>query len=134
MIGCDDMDRINSPEIINKKLDVYLSNFTEKDLEEYEEAIFTNKMSKRTRAELELNRLREDIIKKPNEYADYFTEIARLTRLLKVAEFDSTVLDEVYSSIVRMQLECNSNIRLYSGISLLKNELPKKYEYPERRR
>ena len=67
MIGCDDMDRINSPEIINKKLDVYLSNFTEKDLEEYEEAIFTNKMSKRTRAELELNRLREDIIKKPNQ-------------------------------------------------------------------
>ena len=99
------MDKINSPEIINKKLSVYLSNFTENDL-----------------------------LRKPNEFADYFTEIARLTRLLKVAEFDSTVLDEVYSSIVRMQLECNSNIRLYSGISLLKNEVPKKYECPERRR
>lgn len=134
MIGCDDMDRTNSPEIINKKLSVYLSNFTENDLEEYEEAIFTNKMSKRTRAELELDRIKNDLLRKPNEFADYFTEIARLTRLLKVAEFDSTVLDEVYSSIVRMQLECNSNIRLYSGISLLKNEVTKKYEYPERRR
>lgn len=128
------MDKINSSEIINKKLDVYLQNFSESALEEYEDAIFTEKMSKKTRAEMELNRLREDIIKKPSEYADYFTEISRLTRLLKVAEFDSTVLDEVYSSIVRMQLECNSNIRLYSGINLLKNEVSKKLEYPERRR
>ena len=91
----------------------------EKKLEEYEEAIFTNKMSKRTRAELELDRIKNDLLRKPNEFADYFTEIARLTRLLKVAEFDSTVLDEVYSSIVRMQLECNSNIRFENNITMM---------------
>lgn len=109
----------------DKKLNVYSNNFTKEQLQEYEDAIFTKKIDKKQRAELELERLKLELSKKDDSYVRYFDEIVRMAGLLKVSNFDVTVLDEIYSTILKIELTCGIKLRLYSGITLLAEELGK---------
>jgi hypothetical protein len=53
MIGCEDMSNEYKDEVL-KKLSVYCNNFSEEQLAEYEDEIFTERIDKKKRAELEL--------------------------------------------------------------------------------
>ncbi len=110
---------------LNLKIGAYLNNFSKEKLGMYEDIIFSNKIDKAKRAELELDRLKSELVKLPELYALYLEEVVRLGKLLEVSDFDSTVLDEIYASILRIELEHGIKIRLYSGIPILKEELDK---------
>ena len=111
---------IKNKELVKKKLDVYVSNFSYLKLKEYEDAIFGYIVDKRKRAQVELWRL-ETMMKKNQEfYLEYYCAYCRMKRLMKVAHFDPTALDEIYNTLLAIQLDNNINIRLYSGLPLLK--------------
>lgn len=105
-----------------KKLSVYFNNFTEEQLQEYEDEIFSEKISRKKRVELELVRLKEELGKDIKVYTDFYVDITELTKLLKVADLSSDILDEAYRIIVRIQLSCGMSIRLYSAFTLLQTE------------
>lgn len=123
MIGCESMEQFDNQ--IDKKLNVYSNSFTNEQLQEYEDAIFTKKIDRKKRAELEIERLKNDLSKEQDVYAEYFDEIVRISKLLKVSSFDVTVLDEIYATILRIELECGLKPRLFSAIPLLMETLGK---------
>lgn len=105
-----------------KKLSVYCNNFSEEQLAEYEDEIFTERIDKKKRAELEFARLRVELGKNLKIYSDYYSELREIARLLKVADLSSDILDDIYRRIVKLQLSTNLDIRLYSAFSLIKAE------------
>ena len=105
-----------------KKLSVYCNNFSEEQLAEYEDEIFTERIDKKKRAELEFARLRVELGKNLKVYSDYYSELREIARLLKVADLSSDILDDIYRRIVKLQLSANLDIRLYSAFSLIKAE------------
>ena len=109
-----------------------MKKFVEKNgiskFQEYEDRIF-GKLDKKTRASMELKRLDLALRSVPEIYVEYYDEIKRLEELLKVANFDSTVIDDVYCSIVRMQMKCEQDIRLYTAVGLVLDEPSKEDEF-----
>ena len=105
-----------------RKLSVYFNNFSEEQLAEYEDEIFTERIDKKKRAELEFARLRVELGKNLKVYSDYYSELREIARLLKVADLSSDILDDIYRRIVKLQLSANLDIRLYSAFSLIKAE------------
>lgn len=118
MIGCVYM-KSNYNDYISKKVSVYLENFTPEELSKYEDEIFTEKMDKRIRAELEFYRLKDEISIKDSKY---YLEIRKLSNLFKIANLGSDIVDEIYKIIVEIQLANNMDVRLYSALNLIKNE------------
>lgn len=116
------MDLSKKREEYLKKLSVYFNNFTEEQLQEYEDEIFSEKISRKKRVELELARLKEELGKDIKVYTDFYADITELTKLLKVADLSSDILDEAYRIIVKIQLSCGMSIRLYSAFTLLQTE------------
>ncbi len=106
-----------------KKINVYNDNFSKEQLEEYEDTIFTNKISKKKRAELELARFKIELSKLDSVDPSIYEEYLQLVKLIQVSSFDPSVLDEIYLRLVRMQLECGMSVRLYSALSLLHDEM-----------
>ena len=100
-----------------RKLSVYFNNFSEEQLAEYEDEIFTERIDKKKRAELEFARLRVELGKNLKVYSDYYSELREIARLLKVADLSSDILDDIYRRIVKLQLSANLDIRLYSAFS-----------------
>ncbi len=115
------MQKYNNSEYL-KKLAVYSNNFTEEQLQEYEDGIFGEKIDRKKRVELELARLKKEMGKDLKKYANYYTEISELASLIKVADLSSDILDEAYRIIVRVQLACGMTIRLYSAFTLIREE------------
>lgn len=109
----------NYNDYISKKVSVYLENFTPEELSKYEDEIFTEKMDKRIRAELEFYRLKDEISIKDSKY---YLEIRKLSNLFKIANLGSDIVDEIYKIIVEIQLANNMDVRLYSALNLIKNE------------
>ena len=87
----------------------------------------TKKIDKKKRAEFEIDRLKNTLIKEESLYAEYFEEIMRISKLLKVSDFDSTVLDDIYATIFKICLECDIKPRLYSAIPILMRKYEKDY-------
>lgn len=104
------------------KLRVYEENFDSKKLNACEEAIFSNKVNKKRRASLELNRIRSFLIKDIDVYKKYVDDFRNISELIKVSDFDPTALEQAYKLIVRIQLANGINVRLYSAISMLLEE------------
>ena len=121
MIGCEGMSNEYKDEVL-RKLSVYCNNFSEEQLAEYEDEIFTERIDKKKRAELEFARLRVELGKNLKIYSDYYSELREIARLLKVADLSSDILDDIYRRIVKLQLSANLDIRLYSAFSLIKAE------------
>ena len=113
--------KYNNDEYL-KKLSVYFKNFTEEQLREYEEEIFGEKIDRKKRVELELGRIKLELSNNMKNYVYYYSEIADINRLLKVADLSTDILDEIYRRIVMIQLSAGINIRLYSAFSLIKTE------------
>lgn len=111
--------RSNYNDYISQKVSVYLENFTPEELSKYEDEIFTEKMDKRIRAELEFYRLKDEISIKDSKY---YLEIRKLSNLFKIANLGSDIVDEIYKIIVEIQLANNMDVRLYSALNLIKNE------------
>lgn len=111
--------RSNYNDYISKKVSVYLENFTPEELSKYEDEIFTEKMDKRIRAELEFYRLKDEISIKDSKY---YLEIRKLSNLFKIANLGSDIVDEIYKIIVEIQLANNMDVRLYSALNLIKND------------
>lgn len=109
-----------------KKLSVYFNNFTEKQFIDFENEIFTEKIDKKKRAELEYARLKKEIGKDLKKYADYFEDIREVGTLLKVSDLSEDLLDEAYKIIVRIQLATGMSIRLYTAFPLIEDEEEKK--------
>lgn len=103
-----------------KKLSVYFNNFTTDQLSDYEDEIFTEKIDKKRRAELEFDRLKNELGKDLKYYSDYYLEIKEIAKLLKIADLSSDILDEIYRRIVRIQLASNLDVRLYSAFDLIR--------------
>lgn len=103
-----------------RKLSVYFNNFTTDQLSDYEDEIFTKKIDKKKRAELEFARLKNELGKDLKYYFDYYLEIKEIAKLLKIADLSSDILDEIYRRIVRIQLASNLDVRLYSAFNLIK--------------
>lgn len=97
-------------------------------LKAYEDNVFTEKIDKRTRASIELDRLKTKLSNSPDVYAEYFDDIKKIDELLDIAEFDSTVLDDVYVEIIRIQASCGQKTRLYSGIGKVIKTMAAEYE------
>ena len=102
-----------------QKLSIYCNNFTLEQLAEYEDEIFSERIDKKKRAELEFGRLKLELCKNQNNYSDYYSEIIEIAKLLKVADLGSDVLDDIYRKIVRLQLSNNMEVRLYSAFNLI---------------
>ncbi len=116
-------DNINTKDNLIKKIHIYKDNFTKEQLDEYENTIFTNKVSRKKRAELELARLKIELSNLESVDPSAYEEYLNLCKLLQVASFDPSVIDEIYSRLVKLQLTNNLSIRLYSAISKLYDEL-----------
>lgn len=97
-------------------------------LKAYEDNVFTNKIDKKTRASIELERLKTKLSNTPDVYAEYFDDIKKIEALFEVVEFDSTVLDDIYVGIIRLQASCGQKTRLYSGIGKVMKVLAAEYE------
>lgn len=121
MIGCVDMMKKYGDDAA-RKLSVFLNNFTPEQLAEYEDEIFTSRIDKKKRAELEFARLKYDMSKNLKIYSTYYTEMVEITKLLKVADLSSDILDEIYRRIVEIQLSNNLEVRLYSAFDLIRLE------------
>ena len=119
MIGCEGRSNEYKDEVL-RKLSVYFNNFSEEQLAEYEDEIFTERIDKKKRAELEFARLRVELGKNLKVYSDYYSELREIARLLKVADLSSDILEDIYRRIVKLQLSANLDIRLYSAFSLIK--------------
>lgn len=113
----------NNQNNLLKKVHIYNDNFTKEQLTEYENTIFTIKLSRRKRAELELARLKQEISKLEDPDPSIYEEYLELSKLLKVADFDPSVIDEIYARIVKLQLLNGISIRLYTAFSLLQEQL-----------
>ena len=113
----------NNQKNLLKKVHIYNDNFTKEQLTEYENTIFTIKLSRRKRAELELARLKQEISKLEDPDPSIYEEYLELSKLLKVADFDPSVIDEIYARIVKVQLLNGISIRLYTAFSLLQEQL-----------
>ena len=115
--------KISKEELIFKKLNVYTNNFSNEQLIEYENQIYGKSIQGYERVKLEyLDLLRKLILERPDKYAEYIDALDFITTRLKVAMFDPTVLDEVKKEIVRIQLECDLKVSLYSAIPSLSEE------------
>lgn len=113
---------IENKDEFSKRLSVYFNNFTADQLAEYENEIFSERIDKKKRAELEFDRLKTELSKDIKYYTDYYSEIREISRLLKVADLSSDILDDIYRRIVTIQLSNNLDIRLYSAFNLIKLE------------
>lgn len=113
---------IENKDEFSKRLSVYFNNFTADQLAEYENEIFSERIDKKKRAELEFGRLKTELSKDIKYYTDYYSEIREISRLLKVADLSSDILDDIYRRIVTIQLSNNLDIRLYSAFNLIKLE------------
>lgn len=113
---------IENKDEFSKRLSVYFNNFTADQLAEYENEIFSERIDKKKRAELEFSRLKAELSKDIKYYTDYYSEIREISRLLKVADLSSDILDDIYRRIVTIQLSNNLDIRLYSAFNLIKLE------------
>ena len=107
-----------------EKIKVYGENFSLSQLREYEDAIYTDKIDSVKRCHLELERLETDLRKK-GQYYTYLKEIMEMKKLLRVAYFDDTVVDDIKKTIVRIQLEEDFSVRLYSAVAALYAESQK---------
>lgn len=116
----------NKKNKLIKKLQVYIDNFSKEQLYEYESSIFTDEVSRKKRAELELIRLKLDIDKLNSVDSSVYEEYLDLFKLLQVADFDPSVIDNIYARVVRLQLENDLSIRLYTALSLLQDQLEMK--------
>lgn len=115
--------KILKEELILKKLDVYTNNFSNEQLIEYENQIYGKSIQGYERVKLEyLDLLYKLMIERPDKYAEYIDVLDFITTRLKVAMFDPTVLDEVKKEIVRIQLESDLKVSLYSAIPSLAEE------------
>lgn len=109
-------------DVVLQRLSIYFDNFTVEQLSEYEDEIFSERIDKKKRAELEFRRLRDELAKNLKLYTDYYSEIREIAKLLKVADLSSDIIDDIYSRIVKIQLSNNMEIRLYSAFNLIKLE------------
>lgn len=116
------MELGNKKDDYLKKLSVYFNNFSEVQLQDYEDEIFSERIDKKKRAELEFSRLRGELAKEFKYYSEIYPEMREIAMLLKVADLSSDILDDIYRRIVKIQLSNNLDIRLYSAFSLLKEE------------
>lgn len=103
-----------------RKLSVYFDNFTTDQLALYEDEIFTEKIDRKKRAELEFERLKNELGKDLKHYSDFFLELKEIAKLLKIADLSSDILDEIYRRIVKIQLSSNLDVRLYSAFDLIR--------------
>lgn len=117
------MSTDNKNNNLLKKLYVYKENFSKEQLDEYENTIFTVKVSRKKRAELELARLKMELSKLESVDPAAYEEYLALCKLLQVADFDPSVIDDIYARLVKLQLENNLSIRLYTAISSLCDKL-----------
>ena len=61
--------------------------------------------------------------KEKNNKAEFTrSEMVEITKLLKVADLSSDILDEIYRRIVEIQLSNNLEVRLYSAFDLIRLE------------
>lgn len=109
-------------DVVLQRLSIYFDNFTVEQLSEYEDEIFSERIDKKKRAELEFRRLRDELAKNLKLYTDCYSEIREIAKLLKVADLSSDIIDDIYSRIVKIQLSNNMEIRLYSAFNLIKLE------------
>lgn len=103
---------------ILKKVNVYLEHFSATELNKFEDTIF-GEYNRYYRAFLEIQRLKR-IFK--GEYLIRY-RIHELEMMLKDAYFDKDALDDIYKSILKIQLQNGISIRLYGGLSMLKDHL-----------
>lgn len=106
-----------------KKLAIYNDNYSREELDTFENSIFTEKVSRKRRAELELARLRTELGRLEDSSAESYEEYLQISKLLQVADFDPSVLEDIYRRLVRLQMENGLSIRLYSAIPSLQEEV-----------
>ena len=125
------MKKNNDEGIIKMKLDVYLKNFPSETLEDCENAIYTKNVSSKSRLKSEIRRTKSFISLSDELYVSYYPILNKLEKLLELMEFDSSLKNELYKEILKIQLKVGMRIRLYSGIELLREEYYGYGHYPK---
>lgn len=118
----NDYPKIPEEELIYKKLSVYTNNFSKEQLLAYEDEIYGPAIQGYHRVKLEYLDLLRKLSARPDKYAKYIDALDFISSRLKVAMFDPTVIIEISKEIVRIQLECDLKVSLYSAIPLLAEE------------
>lgn len=103
------------------KVQRYTSCFTATELESFENEIF-GKLTKNQRTRKEYHRLKVMMKNNSHLYASHISSMCELDDLVEMMEFDSSITDDAMSKIVRLQLESNMEIRLYSALPRLERE------------
>jgi len=92
------------------------SKLGEEILIEYENKIFSEIPSKKKRANLEYKRLQAYLKKDTKSYAKYLKDLMRISDLLYLSEIDENITEQAYKEIVKLDIECNVDVRLLSVV------------------
>ena len=107
----------------------YTKNFSNDELVAFENEVFGN-LTEYQKVSKEFARLRTLLTQRTDLYAKYIDDVVDIERMLKVVDFDSSVLDEIALRLVNIQLELNAGVRMFSVLP----KLQKQYEYTDFKR
>ena len=108
-----------------KTLLKYVQKYTPEKLEDLENNLFGEKISRRRRVIIESDRVKRVVSKEPFNHVEAMDEIEELNYYLKLVNMGDTIIDELYSRIIKLNIICDLPIRLSSGIYPLCERLSK---------
>lgn len=106
---------------IRKYIIEKLTKITDEELVELENYVCSKKISDIDSVKHELDKVIEKLNEDPARLIAYYELIDETNKLLRVVEFDPSVMPTIKRNIVILDITCGINIRLYSGLAELKN-------------
>ena len=99
----------------------FTNYLTEQELFQFESTIFCDVTDKQ-KIVLEYDRLKSELKKYPDKYAAAISSLLEIERMIKVMDFDPTVLRKVSKEIVKQDLLYDIPVRLYNSLPDLEVE------------
>lgn len=136
-------DFVNNKEMIlenisplpedDKKIRKYiiekLTKITDEELAALENYACSEKISDIDSVKHELDKVIKKLNEDPARLIAYYELLEETDKLLRVVEFDPSVMSTIKRNIVILDIACGINIRLYSGLIELKNYSLRKNNY-----
>lgn len=113
---------LKNESIIYNKLEKITKNYPLEKLQNYEDEIFEEN-TKFKRAYIEYKRLFKFLNDNYQYFIEFRDQLEEIKSLINIAKFDESIIEELNIKIVRLQIKCGMDIRLYGTLPKLLSEI-----------